>query len=302
MYAKLGNIEYDGLLSFDGFDQKMSANYATHELVNNVPRLQKVGLRDLVEISLTFHFAIPFCDPKTEINRLRGLMNDGEILPLIDGTGESFGDFVITEITNKPKQTHPSDGTPTDTNVSVQLKEYVAPSTLGKKTPGFAKTSNSPNMVKLVPRQQSLASQIQFEQTNAIGQGVVTAQALTDAKKQPLKEASFLVKAGSALKKLQAAHAKMDAAITKFSQSVLDAQAAATNLLQSIKNAQQRIERTKKALEAAKRHAENALVAVQSGDIDGAILASNDLTTAHRRLRGANSETAYLTGARKGFR
>lgn len=299
MVARLGDIQFEARLSPTGMDRERSVNYAEHELINDVPRLQKVSLRNLRTFSISFHFAAQFCDPDAEMDRLEQLMNDGTVLPLVQGNGKSLGSYVITRITDNPTRLHPTDGITLDTNVTIELKEYVEPKTIATKATGFAVTSSSPNLVPLVPRSQGITAMIQSDQREAVMQGLAADKALKNANGQPLKEARFMASAKKAVSKVQAAHKKLDEGFTKFSQKLLDAQNSTATALQSIQNAQQRVIRARNALQAAQRAAQNAALAIQSGDISGAINASRDLTNAHNRLRGANSETAYLTGARK---
>lgn len=300
MYAKLGTIEYAGLISFSGMEKTDSVNYAEHALIYDTPRLQKVSSRNLREIPLNFHFSVAFCDPEEEAENLVLLMNAGEILPMVDGNGKSYGDYVITSITQTVNQTD-TKGKWTDINLNLSLKEYIAPKTLGSKKSGFAKAENSPLKVKNLNRNQGQASAIQNTQTDIVSSQNKMDGALNNAKKQPTRFERFMSAASQAIGKIQAAHAKIDTQISAFQQKLEVIQDAADSVLQTVKDTQQRLERIKYALAAARSAAQNAYTQIQSGDIDGALAASRSLRRAHRRLYGANAETARLTGARKGY-
>lgn len=309
MYAQLGDIIYKGVLSFTGFDRDRSANYAEHELINDVPRLQKIGLRKLIEITLTFHFGVAFCDPEIETENLVTKMYNGEILPLIDGSGKSLGDFVILRVKDTPKQTSPIDGKITDTEVTLELKEYVRPKKFGVQTTGFALSSTTPNLVNQTSKTQDPMAEMMKQQTIVSGQTAIVGDSVSAASKQPTKSASLYSQALMSVKKIQTAYGTMYSRAEDASRKLFALQAKFTNTLQSIQNAQNGIARIKNAILNANKNVENAKIALQAalanpGDpnsITNAIQASNDLTAAHRNVRGAGSETAYLTGAKKGW-
>jgi phage protein U len=97
MYAQLGNIQFDGLKGFSSFEQSYGTRYAEIPLIDGKPRLQRVG-DELDEVTFTMLLHASFCDPEFEFQQLDLARRKGEVLPLINGEGLFYGDFVITEM------------------------------------------------------------------------------------------------------------------------------------------------------------------------------------------------------------
>lgn len=56
MFALLGEIQFDLITYFDGFDSQFDADYAEHALIEGKPRLQWIGDKlDEISIQLSFH-------------------------------------------------------------------------------------------------------------------------------------------------------------------------------------------------------------------------------------------------------
>lgn len=298
MYAKLGNIEYSGLVSFSAMERNRSVNYAQHDLINEVPRLQKITSRGLNEIPLTFQFSYNFCDPEAEVATLIEMMNTGEILPLVDGVGKNYGDYVITDLKETVNKIDTKGRTMIST-VSVTLKEYVTSKTV--KLDGFAQTGNTPNRVKLVIKNQGQLSAIQATQIEASAKITKLQKLLSKAKAVAAKVVELVGKALKAIAKIQKAYAKLSKSMDDAFRALDSAQDKVDSVLQSIKDIQQSIQKAKAALSASVGHLQNAFIALQSGDIDGAIQASRSLRRSHRRMRGASAHIGYAVGARRGF-
>lgn len=131
MYGILGDIEFKNLLGPSGFTGKDEADYAEHALILNKPRLQKMGDK-LEEIQLQMLLHNSFCDPAQVLRQLRTYGREGAIVPLIYGSGEVAGEFVVCSIEREQKQTSP-DGTLVELQVTVKLKEYFDPNKLNTK-------------------------------------------------------------------------------------------------------------------------------------------------------------------------
>lgn len=142
MYAQLGTIIFETLVTFDSMDIGKSANYAEHALIEGKPRLQAVG-DNLDEIGLSFKFHASFCDPQEQLNQLEQYLLDREVLPLVSGAGRVYGNFVITDLKQNILQTA-DDGTVIEANCEISLKEYVTDELLEEKKK--QKIANAPGL------------------------------------------------------------------------------------------------------------------------------------------------------------
>ncbi|TDK65974.1 phage tail protein [Sapientia aquatica] len=123
LYATLGDIEFDLLTYFDGFEIKFAANYAEHALIGRKPRLQFVG-DALDEIKLDCRFDIGFCNPEAELLRLKAAQASHEAMALTFGNGDYKGRFVITELPATARQTD-MGGTLQSVEATLTLREFV---------------------------------------------------------------------------------------------------------------------------------------------------------------------------------
>lgn len=122
MYAQLGNIVFEGRKSFNAYSSTKEVNLVELALIENKPRLQRVG-SNLDVVSIGMFFESSFCDPQSEVNKLNERLESSEILSLISGAGLYIGDFVIKNVS----VTHSNalaDGFVTQCDVTVELIEY----------------------------------------------------------------------------------------------------------------------------------------------------------------------------------
>jgi phage protein U len=150
MYAQLGSIVFEGLKGFESYNEMEAPNYAELSLVQNKPRLQRVG-DALIELNVAMRLNRAFSDVDVDIQALRDAMNQGEVLPLVMGNGRYVGTFVIRSLGVEVLQTMP-DGTSVEAMVTMPLLEFVDPNPLSAaaekaKAQGFAVASNSPKQV-----------------------------------------------------------------------------------------------------------------------------------------------------------
>jgi phage protein U len=97
MHAQLGNIQFDGLKGFSSFEQSYATRYAQIPLIDGKPRLQRIG-DELDEVSFSMLLHANFCDPEFEFQQLDLARRQGKVLPLINGEGLFYGDFVIASL------------------------------------------------------------------------------------------------------------------------------------------------------------------------------------------------------------
>ena len=104
MFAVLGDIEFELITYWDGFEATFGVDYAEHPRIEGKPGLQFVGDKlDEIQISLVFHQH--YCVPDVELARLRTAMKAHQALALVFGNGDYRGWFVITDVTATSEQT-----------------------------------------------------------------------------------------------------------------------------------------------------------------------------------------------------
>ncbi|HBS3222017.1 TPA: phage tail protein [Klebsiella pneumoniae] len=123
MFAVLGDIEFELITYWDGFEATFGVDYAEHPRIEGKPGLQFVGDKlDEIQISLVFHQH--YCVPDVELVRLRTAMKAHQALALVFGNGDYRGWFVITDVTATSEQTD-STGNVLAVNATASLREYI---------------------------------------------------------------------------------------------------------------------------------------------------------------------------------
>ncbi|MFE8103571.1 phage tail protein [Brenneria goodwinii] len=123
MFAVLGDIEFELITYWDGFESTFGVDYAEHSRIEGKPGLQFVGEQlDEFRISLVFHSM--YCTPDNELARLRRAMRAHQALALVFGNGDYRGWFVITAVTASNQQTDAS-GNVMAMTAEVTLREYI---------------------------------------------------------------------------------------------------------------------------------------------------------------------------------
>ncbi|EHY6416292.1 phage tail protein [Escherichia coli] len=123
MFAVLGDIEFEVVTYWDGFDASFGMDYAEHARIEGKPGLQFIGEKlDEVSISLVFHDH--YCQPDVELARLRDAMVAHQALALVFGNGDYRGWFVVTDIRATSQQTD-GLGNVQALSAELSLKEYI---------------------------------------------------------------------------------------------------------------------------------------------------------------------------------
>lgn len=96
-----GNIPFvvsaEILRTFEDFERKIEARWATHNLLNSKPKPEFVG-PDLDTITFKMRFDVRYgINPRNEMDKLVNITNQGKALPLIIG-GKSIGNYRWTII------------------------------------------------------------------------------------------------------------------------------------------------------------------------------------------------------------
>lgn len=129
MFALLGDVQFDLITYFDGFESQFSADFAEHALIEGKPRLQWIGDKlDEIRIQLSFH--IQFCNPERELLRLKTAKEAHQAMALVLGNGDYKGWFVLTDVQATSKQTDKA-GSLIALEAGITLREFVG----AKKNP-----------------------------------------------------------------------------------------------------------------------------------------------------------------------
>jgi phage protein U len=128
MFAQLGEIQFDFIVSPDRMGSSRHYVFAEHPTIEGKPKLQYTG-DALDELSIRMRFHAGFCDPAAQLLALKDAADLHQALPLIMGNGEYRGDYVIEGIDEEIEAAF-DDGTVMEVGVSVRLKEWVRDKTL----------------------------------------------------------------------------------------------------------------------------------------------------------------------------
>ncbi|HCB1596887.1 TPA: phage tail protein [Citrobacter farmeri] len=137
MFAVLGDIEFELITYWDGFEATFGTDYAEHPRIEGKPGLQFIGDRlDEIQISLVFHQH--YCEPDVELARLKTAQKAHQALALVFGNGDYRGWFVLTEVSATSEQTD-STGNVLALNATVTLREYIGDPKNPLKPPAIKK-------------------------------------------------------------------------------------------------------------------------------------------------------------------
>ena len=153
MFAVLGELKFEMLLSPVSFSDRREYSFAEHPVVSGRPVVQKIG-EACRERSVTFRFHKAFCDPDESIKNLHSLAEEQEPQMFVLGTGTFGGEYVIAEVESVVEMLDRS-GAPVWIDASVRLKEVPPQQVVttmrkvrkkpqpqpGKKTKSVPKTS-----------------------------------------------------------------------------------------------------------------------------------------------------------------
>ncbi|SNS20719.1 hypothetical protein SAMN06295912_102266 [Sphingomonas laterariae] len=106
-------------LLHDQLQRKMDYVFARSPRVGARDATQFVGIGDET-ISLAGITSVELGDGVASIDTLRGMAEDGEAQPLVDGAGRVYGTFVITSIDERYRTFFP-DGTPRTIDFAIDL-------------------------------------------------------------------------------------------------------------------------------------------------------------------------------------
>lgn len=284
MYAQLGNIVFQGLKGFDTFRSKRETNFAQHAVIDGKPKLQRIG-SNLEEVSLSLQFHASFCDPQVEASALEAARDAAEILPLLLGSGEFVGNFAIQTIT-KDIEDLDHLGNLKNLIVDVQLIEAVvadaqAAAALSAVLGGFGNAANASLRVVPSPQSVSEASKITKPLTRAKALAASVGNQIAKAKAVASQANHYARRAQEGLRSMQNALDESNKALTEAKQIYSSAA------------------RVKDAIADTQGYVSATITALQSGNIDGALVANRELQSAVSRSNSASSEIVNITATRK---
>jgi len=283
MYAQLGDIIFEGLKGFTAYRAKYAQQLAQHALIDGKPKLQKTGdALDELTIDMTLHRS--FCNPETEIAKLKQYASDGAILTLITGTGETVGNFTVASMDVGVSHTGPT-GLLVLSTVSVSLLEAADSDILGAaisaaKSAAFAVETNSPvSSLSLAP----------------IGPGLAVARAIKSADSHTVSGKASLNQAkvntpiqANELRKAKDSFKKVKASMDSFRENITKIRGTVHNLTTILA-----------AAESVRTYADNTVAAIAAGDIDAALAASNDVEQGIINTTSASSGIIVQTASRR---
>lgn len=162
MITHLGNIRLDTNRMLNGLTLRFSPNFATHERVLNKPIRQHVG-NNLDEYNLEFKLSHHFCDPQTELLKLKAVCDQAKPVPLIFGYFDYNGWVTLDNVDVSFVDTS-DNGRPLTVAGTLTLTEVVdvpplKPPTPAVRLPDVAKpvqTVTVAEPTQLIPNKQPL--------------------------------------------------------------------------------------------------------------------------------------------------
>ncbi|MBF2054705.1 MAG: phage tail protein [Candidatus Sericytochromatia bacterium] len=123
VYMTLGELAVELLSAPTSFETRSTANYAEHQLIGRKSALQYVGhTPDDIVIAIRLHGI--FTDPATEMQQLNDLKDNKTVFPLVFGSGEYKGTFVLKETSVSLTHTD-GEGRIIALEASLSLAEYI---------------------------------------------------------------------------------------------------------------------------------------------------------------------------------
>lgn len=234
MYASLGNIRFEKSKGFLEFNPTEGAVYAKIDLIGGKARLQKTGdeLKG-VEIRVRLHRGFTGEDLEKDIAAIRKYMADGEVLPLVDGAGNLYGNFVITGFSPVPESLYP-DGRAISIVAGITLLEYIDPQPELTQARAARQNAFATSAAKVIPLQLlapgTTADALTSVQVQSSTQTSLSAVAdIRSVQSAPAQQATIFARAAA---KIDAAKADAQAAIERIEQTATIAAKAPALLAQ----------------------------------------------------------------------
>jgi phage protein U len=189
-----------------------SANLPEHALIENKPRLQRMG-DDLETLELKINMHRGFCDPEAQLAALYRYKESSEIIALVFGNGLVYGSFVVEKIGLEVTAQLPG-GSILECSADVTLKEAYNPRDgVQSRAAAFAVARNSPVLLASpFELEQTISGEFMQDVTEVITQTDAVETVLTSAQADPALEPAALA---DAERRLDAQTAGLNAANAK---------------------------------------------------------------------------------------
>lgn len=194
MYAQLGSTRFEGLKGFSSFSKSVESSLAEHALIDGKPRLQRIG-DGLVNIDFGMVLHQRFTTPAADLSTLETARANGDILPLVSGSGDFLGNFVIRSLSHNTVQ-QADDGSIIECEVSVSLIESVTSSKTANT--GFAAAPGRAEPISPLPSISYPAERIAAEVASAYAK----AKQVDTSVQKAQSNASFVQKAYNDAKRI----------------------------------------------------------------------------------------------------
>lgn len=297
MFALLGDVQFDLITYFDGFESQFGADYAEHPLIEGKPRLQFVGDKlDEIRIQLAFH--LHYCDPEAELVKLKDALAAHQAMALVLGNGDYKGWFVLTDVQATSKHTDKA-GTLIALEASITLREFVG----DKKNPlppPAVQPKLPPAAAKALPASQTAGVATLASGAAAVRDNIRQAVTYANQAQSALRVA---VDAARVAQKLRdnplAALGRVPSLLTGMKQvagPLENLSPTLASLTSQLPEASSILRASNNALGAV-RNAQGALSAVSAGTVTGRIdYLAGQLSTATGALESAAPSISKLAG------
>lgn len=284
-YAKIGDIEFKGLLGFGSFNRSTAGRFPELARIGRKPKTQATGAElETFTISIPIHRE--FEDPEAIAAILRGYNQNGSIVPFIDGAGTYFGKFVVLSVSEEVGILD-IDGSKISVNLSIELREYVdadseTTEAISARNSAAALSENSPQETSNVTTSSTLF--LETLSATATGQANVndSLPLVNAAAVNPSQKDSLLTKV----------KIKMEAAIDSFNTAV--------DKVREVSGAfEQASSDFEFDLEGIITTANSLKVAAQNGDLTGALNHSQNMIAKAGRLDNSKRPLDRLAITRK---
>lgn len=297
MFALLGDVQFDLITYFDGFESQFGADYAEHPLIEGKPRLQFIGDKlDEIRIQLAFH--LHYCDPEAELAKLKDALAAHQAMALVLGNGDYKGWFVLTDVQATSKHTDKA-GTLIALEASITLREFVG----DKKNPlqpPAVQPKLPPAAAKALPASQTAGVATLASGAAAVRDNIRQAVTYANQAQSALRVA---VDAARVAQKLRdnplAALGRVPSLLTGMKQvagPLENLSPTLASLTSQLPEASSILRASNNALGAV-RNAQGALSAVSAGTVTGRIdYLAGQLSTATGALESAAPSISKLAG------
>lgn len=297
MFALLGDVQFDLITYFDGFESQFGADYAEHALIEGKPRLQFIGDKlDEIRIQLAFH--LHYCDPEVELAKLKDALAAHQAMALVLGNGDYKGWFVLTDVQATSKHTDKA-GTLIALEASITLREFVG----DKKNPlppPAVQPKLPPAAAKALPASQTAGVATLASGAAAVRDNIRQAVTYANQAQSALRVA---VDAARVAQKLRdnplAALGRVPSLLTGMKQvagPLENLSPTLASLTSQLPEASSILRASNNALGAV-RNAQGALSAVSAGTVTGRIdYLAGQLSTATGALESAAPSISKLAG------